>query len=104
MATSTSTSRSRTEAVPRKFSYWFCAEQTDSLSYSIVGRTYMEVVDQVIEVYGQDAETKADAISRIQHMEVEYTDLFDFFCQLTGEGGGRGTGLILRNPYVNVKS
>lgn len=84
----------------RKFDFWLCPELDDAQCYSIIGRTYQSVVDQVKEAYGEETDECGDAITRIEHIEVEYTDMFDFYEKVTGEGGGRGCGKQLENPYA----
>jgi hypothetical protein len=67
----------------KTFTYWV-AESNDHPCYSIVGRTKRECVERI--------ENSGVPYGPVHRREIQYTDTFDLFDLLTGEGGGRLAG------------
>jgi hypothetical protein len=74
----------------RTFTYWVAPCESDSPAYSEIGRTKKEVLAKLKDVEGDYGPPE----KRVIH----YEDLFDFFEQLTGEGGSRLWGKQVGTP------
>ncbi len=71
----------------KRFWYWYAQNNVDHDCHSIVGLTRKDCFDQI-----HDGNVVAEDYSKPVKCCIEYTDLFDFFQQVSGEGGGRGVG------------
>jgi hypothetical protein len=64
-----------------KLTVWIAVRTDDSEAYSLIGKTKKEVVEQLKTAFGD--------YEPVVKQEIYYTDAFDLFKWLTGEGGGR---------------
>ena len=72
--------------------YWVSECTSDHTCYSIIGKTKKECLAKLLEYQGENWADKG--YEPIVKASIKYKDAFDLFDWVTGEGGGRITGLI----------
>lgn len=74
----------------KAFTYWIARCKDDHECYSIIGRTKRAVMRQLAERSDQGS------FEPVEKRVIRYTGLFDFFNLVTGEGGGRNIGELVK--------
>jgi hypothetical protein len=67
--------------------YWYAQNLSDSDCYSVTAKTKKAAIQKIKDMHWCSFEP-------VQKRTIQYTDAFDLFAQVSGEGGGASCGTL----------